>query len=75
MPVVEIGLMGVKPEHKVMDLTTTEGQVLEKAWSAVTVAPGGPHWAYGGVEIDKPLLLWGFFAFDSVEHHREFAKT
>ena len=74
MPVIEFGLMGVKPNHKAMDQTTEEGQVLHKAWTTVTVAPGGPHWAYGGLEVGNPLLLWGFFAFDSVEQHQEFAK-
>ena len=75
MPVIEFGLMGVMPDHNVMDQTIEEGQILQKTWTAVTVAPGGPHWACGGLEIGNPLLLWGFFAFDSVEHHQEFAKT
>lgn len=48
---IEFGLMGVKPHCKVMNQTTEEGQVLEKAWTAVTVARGGPHWAYGGLEV------------------------
>ena len=74
MPVIEFGLMGIKPDHKVMDATTREGQVLEKAWTAVTVALGGPYWAYGGLDLSNSLLLWAFFAFDSVEHHQEFAK-
>jgi hypothetical protein len=75
MPVIEFGLMGVKPNHAIMDANTPEGDILNRAWSAVTVAPGGPHWAYGGLEVDDPSRLWGFFKFDSVKHHEEFAQT
>jgi hypothetical protein len=75
MPVIELGLMGVKPQHDVMDPTTSSGAILHKAWSSVTPAPGGPHWAFGGLEVDDNSQLWGFFEFDSVEHHEEFAQT
>lgn len=75
MNVVEFGLMGVKPSHSIMDPTTKEGQVLKKAWDAVTAAQGGPYWAFGGVETDDTSRLWGFFEFDSLAHHEEFAKT
>ena len=43
MTVVEIGLMGVKPGHDVLNPKTHEGQVLDLAWSTVTTAPGGPY--------------------------------
>jgi hypothetical protein len=75
MTVIELGLVGVKPKHQVMDPSTLEGQILDKAWSEVTITPGGPYWTYGGLEVDCPLRLWGFFAFDSIAHHQEFAKT
>jgi hypothetical protein len=75
MTVVEIGLMGVKPDHDVLNPKTPEGQVLDLAWSTVTTAPGGPYWAYGGVEPDDTLRLWCFFCFDDVKHHMNFAKT
>ncbi|OWY57020.1 hypothetical protein AA0114_g9132 [Alternaria tenuissima] len=75
MTVVEIGLMGVKPDHDVLNPKTPEGQVLDLAWSTVTTAPGGPYWAYGGIEPDDTLRLWCFFCFDDVKHHMDFAKT
>jgi hypothetical protein len=43
MTVTEIGCMGVKPDHNIMDETTKEGRILVGAWKAVTAAPGGPH--------------------------------
>jgi hypothetical protein len=49
MPVIEFGLMGVKPNHAVTDPTTTEGQILHQAWESVSTAPNGPRWVYGGV--------------------------
>jgi hypothetical protein len=75
MTVVEIGLMGVKPDHDVLNPKTPEGQVLDLAWSTVTTAPGGPYWAYGGIEPDDTLRLWCFFCFDDLKHHMDFAKT
>jgi hypothetical protein len=75
MTVIEIGVVGVKPNHQVMNPNTPEGHILNQAWSAVTVAPNGPYWAHGGLDVDSPLRLWGFFAFDSIAHHQGFAKT
>lgn len=67
--------MGVKPDHAVMDTSTIEGRILQKAWGSVVQAENGPHWAYGGLECADPLRLWGLFAFDSVQQHEEFAQT
>ncbi|KAF2031448.1 hypothetical protein EK21DRAFT_63319 [Setomelanomma holmii] len=75
MPVVEFGLMGVQPNHPVTNLTTPSGQILQRAWDAVVGALNGPRWAFGGVEVDNAERLWGFFEFESVEQHAEFAKT
>tara|TARA_R110002003_G_scaffold48_9_gene4009 strand:- start:13288 stop:13515 length:228 start_codon:yes stop_codon:yes gene_type:complete len=75
MPVIEFGLMGVKPNHAVTDPTTTEGQILHQAWESVSTTPNGPRWVYGGVEVDNPERLWGFFEFESVKQHEDFAKT
>lgn len=74
MPVVEFGPMVVKPNHAVFDSSTPEGKILDNAWDAVTVLPGGPYWAYGGLLEDDETFLWGFFEFDSVAHHESFAK-
>jgi hypothetical protein len=43
MTVVEIGLMGVKPDHDVLNPKIPGGQVLDSAWSTVTTASGGPY--------------------------------
>ncbi|KAB2099760.1 hypothetical protein AG0111_0g11842 [Alternaria gaisen] len=43
MTVVEIGLLGVKPDHEVLNPKIPEGQVLDSAWSTVTTAPRGPY--------------------------------
>lgn len=75
MPTIEIGLMGTKPNQHVMDTTTPEGQTLQHAWNSVTSYSSGPHWSYGGVEPADPSALWGFFEFDNVKHHEEFART
>ncbi|KAF3797716.1 hypothetical protein GCG54_00014614 [Colletotrichum gloeosporioides] len=74
MTVTEVGCMGVKPGLSPMDDSTPEGSFLSGAYRAVTVAEGGPYRAFWGTEIENPLLLWGFFDFDSVEHHEVFAK-
>jgi hypothetical protein len=75
MPVIEVGLMGVMPNHAVMDPTKPEGQILERACDSVTAHETGPHWAFGGTEFGDTSRLWGFFEFEPVEHHAEFAKT
>lgn len=75
MSIIEIGCMGVKPDHAVMDSSTDEGRILQQAWGSVVHADGGPHWAYGGLECDDPLRLWGLFSFDSVQQHEKFAQT
>ncbi|KAK2767205.1 hypothetical protein CKAH01_15323 [Colletotrichum kahawae] len=74
MPVTEVGCMGVKPDLSPMDDSTPEGSFLSGVYTAVTVAEGGPYRAFWGTEMENPLLLWGFFDFDSVEHHEVFAK-
>lgn len=74
MTVTEVGCMGVKPGLSPMDDSTPEGSFLSGAYRAVTVAEGGPYRAFWGTEIENPLRLWGFFDFDSVEHHEVFAK-
>jgi hypothetical protein len=75
MTVTEIGCMGVKPDHNIMDETTKEGRILVGAWKAVTAAPGGPHRVYWGLEVEDPSKVWAFFDFDSVEDHEKFAKS
>jgi hypothetical protein len=75
MPVTEVGCMGVKPGHNIMDETTAEGQILAGAYKAVVAAPGGPHHVYFGLEIEDPSKLWAFFDWDSVEDHEKFAKS
>jgi hypothetical protein len=75
MTVIEIGLCGIKPNHAVMDTSTPEGAILNRAWGSVTSNPLGPHWAFGGLEVNDPSKLWGFFSFESVSHHEEFART
>lgn len=75
MAIIEVGCMIVKPEKNVLDGSTTEGQILNKAWNSVLVAPDGPRWNCWGVEAGDSRRLWGFFEFESIEHHAEFAKT
>ncbi|KAH7074717.1 hypothetical protein BKA63DRAFT_553641 [Paraphoma chrysanthemicola] len=75
MPVIEFGLMGVKPNHPVTSPSTPSGKILQSAWSHLSTAPNGPAWVYGGVEVPDPEKLWGFFEFESVEQHEQFAKT
>lgn len=72
--ITEVGLMGVKPNHNIMDDATPEGQVLLTAYKTVTTVPGGPSRGYWGLEIEDPLHLWAFFDFESVEQHWKFAK-
>ena len=74
MAVTEIGLMGVKPNLDVMNDSTPEGQIVSGAWKAVTTAPGGPSRVHWGLEIEDPTKFWGFFDWDSLQQHEEFAK-
>lgn len=75
MPVTEVGCMGVKPDHDVMNDATREGQVLTGVWKTVTTAPGGPQRVYWGLEVEDPSKVWAFFDFESIEEHRKFAET
>ncbi|KAK2015053.1 hypothetical protein LZ32DRAFT_602752 [Colletotrichum eremochloae] len=41
----------------------------------LNASPGGPHRMYLGVDLDEPSKVYGFFDWDSLEHHEKFAKT
>ena len=58
-----------------MDEETWEGKIVAEAWKAVSSVPTGPYQVYYGVEAENPSKLWGFFDFDSIEHHHRFAKS
>ncbi|KAI8997939.1 hypothetical protein BC832DRAFT_595383 [Gaertneriomyces semiglobifer] len=75
MPVTELGCVVIKPGTNPMDEATHEGQVLASAWKAVAEAPTGPYRVYYGGEVEDPTKIWGFFDFESVEDHDNFAKT
>jgi hypothetical protein len=75
MAVTEIGFMGVRPNLDVMDDSTHEGQILSKAWNAVTTAAGGPHRVHWGLEVENPSTIWAFFDWESLEQHEKFAKS
>jgi hypothetical protein len=75
MTVIEIGLVGVKRNHAAMDPTHPEGHILKRAWNSDTAHANGPHRAFGGMELVDRSMLWGFFEFESIEHHAGFAKT
>ncbi|KAF5557241.1 multidrug resistance [Fusarium napiforme] len=74
MTVTEVGCMGVKPNMNIMDHTTSEGKILTDAWKTVISKPGGPQRVYWGLESVDPSKVWGFFDFDSVQQHRQFAE-
>ena len=74
MVITEVGRMGVKPNHAVMDDSTPEGQLLTSIWKNIMVAPTGPQRVYWGLEVEDPSKIWGFFDWESVEQHEEFAK-
>ncbi len=75
MAITEVGCMGVKPNHNIMDTSTSEGKILIGTWKAVLSAPGGPSQVYWGLEAENPLMLWAFFDWESVEQHEKFAKA
>lgn len=74
MPVTEIGCMVVKPGVDIMDENSPGGQIITKAWKAVTGEPTGPYTVYWGLEVEDSNNMWGFFDFGSVEEHQKFAK-
>lgn len=74
MTIIELGRMGVKPDHKIMDESTPEGKVLPTAYNAVTALPGGPQNAHWGLEVEDESKVWGFFEWNSIEEHETFAK-
>ncbi|OLN89050.1 hypothetical protein CCHL11_06020 [Colletotrichum chlorophyti] len=75
MVVTEVGCAGVKPDHKIMDESTPEGKIFLGTYKNIINSPGGPRRIYLSQELNNPLLFWGFFDWDSLEHHENFAKT
>jgi hypothetical protein len=75
MTVTEVGCMGVKPSLDVTNDSTSEGQILTKLYNYVITAPGGPLRVYWGLEAENPTYLWAFFDWDSIEDHKNFART
>lgn len=75
MTVTEVGLMGVKPNHKVTDESTPEGQLLNSIYKNVVSLPGGPSRVYFGLETMNPFMLWAFFDWETLEEHERFAKA
>ncbi|OOQ81523.1 hypothetical protein PEBR_42669 [Penicillium brasilianum] len=75
MAVTEVGCMGVKPSFDVTNDATAEGQILTKLYNYVITAPGGPNRVYWGLEAEDPTYLWGFFDWNSIEDHENFART
>lgn len=75
MAITEIGLMGVKPSHPIMDPNHPSGAILSKIYETIASAPGGPSKLYYGLEIENPLNLWACFDWPSLEAHQEFAKS
>ncbi|KZL80489.1 hypothetical protein CI238_08857 [Colletotrichum incanum] len=75
MTITEVGCCGVKPDLSIMDETTPEGQTYLGVYKMLIVSPGGPHRMYLSVDLDEPSMVYGFFDWDSLEHHENFAKT
>lgn len=74
MTILEVGYMVVKPGRRIMDLTTREGQILQKTWETIINAVGGPNWIYWGLETEDESRIWTFFEWNSIEEHETFAK-
>lgn len=75
MPITELGLMGVKPNHKIMDDSLPEGHLLTSIYKNIISLPGGPSRIYWGLEVEDPLKLWAFFDWETLGEHEEFAKA
>jgi len=75
MPITEVGLMGVKPNHKIMDDSLPEGHLLTSIYKNIISLPGGPSRIYWGLEVEDPLKLWAFFDWETLGEHEEFAKA
>ncbi|KAF2623314.1 hypothetical protein BU25DRAFT_425074 [Macroventuria anomochaeta] len=75
MPIVEVGMMGVRPNKTPMDPSTADGKILSDAWKAVIQAPGGPQRVFWGLEEEDRGRIWGWFDWESVEEHEAFAKS
>jgi hypothetical protein len=67
--------MGVKPNHKVMDASTLEGQLLISIYKNIVSLPGGPSRMYLGLESEDQSMLWAFFDWETLEEHEKFAKA
>lgn len=74
MGVTEFGPMVVKPGLDAMDDTTEAGQIVAAAYKAFASEKTGPYCVYYGMEVENPANFWGFFDFDSIEHHQKFVK-
>jgi len=75
MTITEVGLMGVKPRHAVLDESTPEGKLLLSIYKNILSLPGCPPRIYLGLETEDPLMLWAFFDWETLGQHEEFAKT
>ncbi|KAK1980187.1 hypothetical protein LZ30DRAFT_723977 [Colletotrichum cereale] len=75
MIVTEIGCCGVKPGLDIMDESTPEGKIYVGVFRTLNASPGGPHRMYLSLDLDEPSKEYGFFDWDSLEHHENFAKT
>jgi hypothetical protein len=75
MTVTEVGRMGVKPNHKVLDENTPEGRLLASIYQNIVSLPGGPSRIYLGLETEDPLMLWAFLDWETLGEHQEFAKA
>ncbi|KUJ08983.1 uncharacterized protein LY89DRAFT_724539 [Mollisia scopiformis] len=75
MPLTEIGLMGVKPNHPIMDDSHPSGKIFTNVYTSIYAAPNSPREIYWGLELEDPLHVWAFFEWESLDAHKDFAKS
>lgn len=73
--IVEVGTMGVQAGETPVDASTPDGEILDNAWKSIINAPGGPQSIFWALENGDQSRFWGWFAWDSLRTHEEFALS
>lgn len=67
--------MGVQAGKTPLDASTSDGALLLDAWKSIITAPGGPASIIWGLEKGDQEKLWGWFEWESLRAHQEFAVS
>ena len=73
--IIEVGMMGVQADKTPLDASTPDGALLLDAWKSIITAPGGPESIIWALEKGDQGKLWGWFEWENLRAHEEFAVS